>query len=252
MNVSALGSNYAAPLWKGTKSIAQDFAHFTVGVDRGEQFGTLFRDSVKKDGLNNFWGNFGTAWKDSKKVVENKSLWQTVKGSFSSIIPEVKALKGLPTFAKNGKIMNSFKIFGKRMPLIGNLLTFAFAAPSIYSAFTDTEHGGGLFAGVKEIGKTCVGALGMAVGFMVGEAICPIAGGIGGAMLGSWLSEKITGKPFNEEKEEAMAKVKEPEAQGLGAEAQQATPSFGMSPEEQQKYEQIKAAHDNYSSNPFG
>lgn len=234
-----LTSQYWTPLWQGTKTFLHDYSNFVFGVEQSDVFSKSLQRAVKgvKDpntkkyiegtgkGYNDLYGSIKGAWKESKKVVENKSLWSVIKESFSSMGKEFSAAKRLAKISgKSGKMFgesrkflsSTMKILGKRMPLIGNALMVAFAIPNICKAFTH----GGVGTGVKETGKEAVKLGGFAAGAAIGSAICPfvgtLIGGLIGGIAGGMITEKIVGKSFTEKEDEAKAKAAEAQAQIAG------------------------------------
>lgn len=265
--VAGFTSRYVSPLWNGTKNFARDYANIVVGVDQSTVFDNALSASFKEKGFVGFKGSVSDAWKASKKAVENKSLWKTITDSFSSMIPEFKNLKGLEVLGKQGKLWKGLGVIGKRMPLIGNILAVAMSLPVIYSAFTDKKNGGGLFAGLKEMGRTGIQIGAGTLGGLLGGVLGPV-GAIAGMALGCWLADTLmpsfTDKAEEKEKlqqenmanESRMAEASSPSAGAMSAQP----PKFGslnpamagitgMTPIDPQKYAQLQAAYQNYSMN---
>lgn len=256
MNVSAVSNsfvqNYTSPLWKGTKELVSDLFRFSVDPEQMEVFERVAKRSSKK-GLNDFTTTTAQAWKVSKRAVKDKSLWQSIKEAFTSIKPEFKAIKG-------SKFKGCAKILGKRLPLIGGLISVAMAVPTVYSAFTDKENGGGLYAGTREAARSLADTALLVGATAAGTALIPIpvVGSIVGMVAGSILSNFIFGKSFTEQRAETQEKVeaakKEQQAKQGSSDVtsdEQPTQMAPLSPEEQQKYEKLKAAYENYAQNPF-
>ena len=106
--------------------------------------------------------------------------------------------------AGKSSLMGSLKSVGsvglKRLPLIGSLLYFATEVPNIFRATKD----GGLVAGAAETLKAGARIGGFTAGMAIGQALIPIpfVGGLIGGMIGEWLTSKVVGKSYTEQKEE--------------------------------------------------
>lgn len=127
-----------------------------------------------------------------------KSLLSTPKAISESAKVGVRAAKIAGKSTTAGAIKGGFKAIGKRMPLIGAVLTIATEAPNIFKAFKD----GGIGAGVKEIGGAGVELGAMATGAAIGSAICPGVGTVVGSIAGSIVGMFIRGKTYSEKKAE--------------------------------------------------
>ena len=146
-----------------------------------------------------------------------KNMWYNVKTTPRLVKSGWKlGAKAAKAAGKNsfwGGLKGALGGIGKRMPLIGGLLMVASELPNIISA-TKEE---GIWAGIKEIGKSGarVGA-GMAGG-AIGAALLapipvvgPILGSILGYMAGDKLASLFTGKSYSEKKmeqEEQLAQL---------------------------------------------
>lgn len=236
MTIATVGSRFVSPMWSSFKNIAHDYGNFVIGVEQQSKMTDVLRPLIKEQGFHNFGSNLKTAWIASKDVVKDKSVWGVIKESFKSIPEELKGISKMPWLSKvekvagkqtkileMGKFKTVFKTLGKRLPLIGNLACFAFAVPSIYSAFTDKNHGGGIGAGIKEIGKTVVDMAGFTLGAVIGSAICPGAGSIIGGLVGGWLTSKLTGDSFSEKVAAEDEKTAQSQAQAQTQQVQQGT-----------------------------
>lgn len=221
--MTGFGVNYISPIWTGTKSFSNTYLHFVLGVEQSNRFseelaktvrGTKNTETKKYEGgkgLKEFKTSVKDAWTKSKTVVEGKSFWGTIHKSFFQDMPnEFKAAKRLARMTgKNSKFIGStFKILGKRMPFIANVVMLGMEVPNLYRAFTQ----GGFGEGLKETGKTAVKFGGFAAGAAIGSAVgsfIPVVGtfigGLVGGMIGGWLAEKVVGKSFTEKQEEAEA-----------------------------------------------
>ena len=247
MTVGMIRTQYLGPLWQGTKKAANHYANFVLGVEQSEAFSAALQKSVRGtkdlttkkyvggDGFNNFGTNFKNAWKSSKVVVENKSLWSVIKESFGKI-PEEFAQKVAPEAKILGRTKGVLGILGKRMPLIGNLIYMATEIPNVWNAFTNPK--GGVGTGLAEAGKVALKMGVFAAGAAIGQALIPIpfVGGIIGGIVGGWIADKCFGKSFTEQQEEAKGQTtaSTPEAaaetQPQPAQAQTAAASGGYNP----------------------
>lgn len=140
------------------------------------------------------WTKIKAGGRELEKAIANSP----VKGNFFT--RTWSALKSLPGELKAaGGFMKGLKVIGKKMPVIGAVLTAACELPNIIGAFKD----GGFKAGVKEILGTGVELGGMAAGAAIGSAICPGVGTIIGGIVGAIGGSLIRGKTHTEKKKEA-------------------------------------------------
>lgn len=108
-----------------------------------------------------------------------------------------------------GGVKGFFSGIGKKMPLIGNLMLVAMSLPNIITATKEQ----GIGQGIAEVAKTGAGLAGGALGgAIVGSAFGPI-GSLVGWIAGEWLTSKIVGKSYTEQKAEAEEKLAEAAAQ---------------------------------------
>lgn len=165
-----------------------------------------------------FYSNIGKNMKDAFTYAERQSkvakmsIWQTMKKQATSLIPDIsKTWKNTSGFF--GKLKGVAKQFGKRMPLIGAVMTVAFELPNIISAFKDK----GFIGGVAETAKSGARLGGFMAGMAIGQALIPIPilGGIIGGMAGDWLVSKVVGKSHSEQKAEALAEAEQNTQQRL-------------------------------------
>ena len=140
--------------------------------------------SKKVSGYKNMHVQIKDAFIKANNATKNTTFWGSMKESLS----KSKAV---------------FKQLGKRMPLLGVLLTIGFEVPNIVSAFKDK----GLVGGLVETGKSTARLAGATAGFAIGQALIPIpiVGGLIGAIAGDWLVSKVVGKSHSEKKAEAEA-----------------------------------------------
>ena len=147
-------------------------------------------------------GSIWTKVKAGGLALEKNVARQSAKngGFFTRLF---KNTVGLPKFLangfKSGGIKGLAKAVGKRMPLIGSLITIACEAPNIYRAFRD----GGFMAGMKEIGGAGVELGCMAGGAAIGSAICPGIGTAIGGVIGGIVGMFVRGKTYTDKQEEA-------------------------------------------------
>lgn len=230
MTVGAIAANttqalYITPMTSGFKTLARNWGNMVLGVDQSEKFSEELQNRVRgiknaagkyenARGFNKLGGSISEAWEESKTIVKDKKIGQVIKDSFKDVPNEFKELKDLPKFfGKEGKLWKGLKIFGKRFPLIGNIVGLAFAIPNIYKAFTDPD-GGGLIPGLLETGKELASQAGFATGMAIGQALIPIPllGGMIGGMIGGKIVERLVGKTFTEQQEEKKKKAEEKNA----------------------------------------
>lgn len=226
MTTAVIGANtfnnlYYTPIKNGGKSFFKNWVNMVIGVDQHEKFSEELEKRVRgvknaagkyenAKGFNGLGNSISEAWEKSKEVVANKKIGQVIKDSFKDIPEEFKALKGLKFLGKEGQLWKGLKIFGRRLPFIGNIVGLAFAIPNIYRAFTDPD-GGGLVPGLLEIGKEICSQAGFSIGMVLGQAIIPIPllGGMIGGMIGGKIVERLVGKTFTEKQEEKKKKAEE-------------------------------------------
>lgn len=96
-----------------------------------------------------------------------------------------------------GGVKGFFKAVGKKMPLIGSLVTVAFEIPNIWNAGKNE----GLGTALKETGKAAVRLAGGAAGAVLGTFVGGPVGGVLGYMAGEWLLGKLTGKSYTDKKD---------------------------------------------------
>ena len=134
----------------------------------------------------------------------NGSFWQATKNSITSIWPDLKdTWKAAGETAKEAgksvgwaKFKSIGKVLGKRMPLIGAVLTLAVELPNIFNA-TKNE---GLLTGAGETAKTAA-RLGLStVCGAITQALIPVPflGGMIGFVGGDFLGRFIFGKSYTE------------------------------------------------------
>lgn len=154
--------------------------------------------------------SFGDAFEatvkhNEKQIADNGgSFWKATKKSLTSIWPDLKdnwKLAGETAEAASkskflAKLKSVGKVFGKRMPLIGALITLAVEAPNIFKA-TKEE---GVLTGAGETAKTA-GRLGLSTLLgAITQALIPIPllGGAIGFVGGDMLGRFIFGKTYTE------------------------------------------------------
>lgn len=199
---------WVTPLWTGFK----DITRFCWDPAQNSAFSDSLKDSTKGvadkvtgkrpggNGLTNIASDSKKAWADSKEAVKGTSffgsMWESLKSIPSDISKEVSGAKGLW-----GKTKAIGKVFAKKMPLIGNLITVVTEIPNVYRAFRD----GGFGAGMAEMGKSALKIGAFAIGCAVGTAFGGLIGGMALGMVADSIMRKFTGKTFTEKQEEAKA-----------------------------------------------
>lgn len=220
--VDAIATNKS--LWNTTKTVANTYLNFSFGCGQDQKFvESIFKE---KKGVKE-------AWHEAKL---GESWLQSFKDAFSS----AKMSEEWAQYGKEGAgpLKKFGKFFMKRMPFIGNAIALCFEGPNVYRAFTDKEHGGGLGTGLKETAKAAVKFTAFAAGAALG-ALVPGVGfltSIVGGMAAGWLADKVLGKSFTDQKEEAEAEkaklaqqTQQPQqqtGQSLGTQGTGGMPSF--------------------------
>ena len=200
--------------WKYLKM----YPEFVLGTGY-DAFSNRFKASWQVGKNNNlpFKKRFGRAFKagtdaavrhNDRLLAQNEgSFWKATKNSITSIWPDLKtnwtsageAAKAAGKSAGWAKFKSIGKVLGKRMPLIGAVMTLAFELPNIIKA-TANE---GVLAGAGETAKTGV-RLGISTlcGALT-QALIPIPflGGMVGFVAGDLLGRFIVGKSYSEKKE---------------------------------------------------
>ncbi len=145
---------------------------------------------------------------------------KTEGGFFKRLFNNLKSTpKDISTATKEGynaaKAAGKNKIWGgikglkngivKKMPFIGAILTIAFELPNIWTATKEQ----GIGQGLKEVGKAGSRLAGGAIGAAIGSAICPGIGSLIGWIAGDWLTSKVVGKSYTEQKMDAELQAQE-------------------------------------------
>ena len=158
------------------------------------------KQSKKAQGFTNIHKQIGDAFVKANDATKNTPFWKSVAESATSLPKDISSSWKSATGIWS-KTKGVFKQLGKRMPLIGSILTVAFELPNICSAFKDN----GLIGGLLETGKSTARLGGFMGGMAIGQALIPIpiVGGIVGGMIGDWLVSKVVGKSYSEQKAEA-------------------------------------------------
>ena len=194
------------------------YPEFVLGTGY-DAFSNRFKASWQVGKNNNlpFKKRFGRAFKagtdaavrhNDRLLAQNEgSFWKATKNSITSIWPDLQtnwtsageAAKAAGKSAGWAKFKSIGKVLGKRMPLIGAVMTLAFELPNIIKA-TANE---GVLAGAGETAKTGV-RLGISTlcGALT-QALIPIPflGGMVGFVAGDLLGRFIVGKSYSEKKE---------------------------------------------------
>lgn len=218
---------------------ARNYMLFSFG-DWTTDFATIMAN--KKNGLlrnlegENLWAKTQDVWSKSKVayqdaqilsqtrngILEGDSLRKYATNMMKTWGEEIANGAKLAKEAGNSKLWGGakglFKGFGRRMPLVGAVLTLVMSAPNVWNAFTSPK--GGIGTGLVETGKTGLklGAYagGAAVGATIGTMLFPGVGtGVGAVIgfvcsaVGGWLAglaaDQVLGKSFTEKQEEEAA-----------------------------------------------
>lgn len=142
-----------------------------------------------------------------------KRLLFNLKDTPKAIGRSTKAGFGAAKAAGKSGIWGGIKGFGKgigkKMPFIGAAMTVLFELPNIWTATKEQ----GIGQGVKETAKAGARLAGGAVGAAIGSAICPGIGSIIGWVAGEWLTSKVVGKSYSEQKMDAEEEIAQAQAQ---------------------------------------
>ncbi len=158
--------------------------------------------SKKSMGYKNIHKQIGDAFIKAEQKTKDTKLLQSMGKSLTSLFPDIsKSWKAASGFT--GKSKAVLGQLGKRMPLLGVLLSVGIEIPNIISAFQDKGFGGGLI----EIGKSTARLAGATAGFIIGAGLGGFVGGFVGGFIGDWLVSKVVGKSHSEKKAEAEAQV---------------------------------------------
>ncbi len=264
MTVS-FNSQYLTPMWGGFKKAANTYLHFTLGT-QNDIFSSELSKAVRgtKDeagkyvggnGFKGFGSSLKNAWNTSLEPVKDQSFLHSTCGSITSTGAEIKDIfkEGSEATGFLSKSKAVLGVFGKKMPLICNLIYVATESPNIWRAFTSPQ--GGIGTGSKELLKTIVKLAGFSAGAAIGQALIPIpfVGAMVGGIVGGWLADKAVGKSFTE-KQEAQAQAQPNPQQQLQPKQEivqaQTRPMQARQP--QARYAQIPAYGQNpYSQNPY-
>jgi len=209
--MAPVSSGFWSNAWRYTKAMPG----FVLGT-QAEYMGEVLRNSKKAQGWKNMHTQVGDAFikgveAHEAAVAKNggffKNMWKDLTSIFPDIknnwksagwIADAKKASSLSKFWKQTKSV--FGVLGKRMPLIGAVLTLAFELPNIIKA-TCKE---GLLTGAGETGKTAVRLSTGAIGGAIGSALIPVP--FLGALVGYWAGDKIgqliVGKSYSEKQAE--------------------------------------------------
>ena len=176
----------------------------------------LEKDVAKKTAQGNFVSRL---WKNAKSFVPDVFYRGPKVG--------IRAAKiaGKNTFL--GSLKGFGKAVAKKMPFIGAIATVAFEIPNIIETAKDK----GVLAAVGETLKSSARLAGGAAGAAIGSAICPGVGSIVGWFVGEWLTSRVVGKSYSEQKEEAQGQ-QEIQPQHYSAEQISNLKALGVSDED--------------------
>lgn len=206
MNVTAIGRNVIGY----GKRIANVYPEMVLGT------GTEIVGQTLKSTKGSVWTKAKAGFKALEKDVAAK---QAVEGGFFKRLG--KNLVSTPSTIKNaavdgykaaklaGKsgIWGGTKGFlsgiGKKLPFIGAALMVVTELPNVWTATKEQ----GIGQGVKEVAKSGARLGGGAIGAAIGAATIPVVGGLIGWIAGEWLTSKIVGQSYSEQKAEAIEKL---------------------------------------------
>ena len=132
-------------------------------------------------------------------------LWKNVKSFAPDVFykyPKVgiRAAKIAGKSTTLGALKGVVKGVAKKLPFIGAIATVAFEIPNIIETAKDK----GIMAAAGEVLKSSARLGGGAAGAAIGSAICPGIGSLVGWVVGEWLTGKVVGKSYSEQKAEAQ------------------------------------------------
>ena len=204
----------ASTAWRYTKAMPG----FVFGT-QSEYMGEVLKNSYKTQKWKNMHKQIGDAFVKGVEaheaaVAKNGGFFKNMWKDITSIVPDVKKnwkSAGWLSDAKKASKLSKFwtqtksvfKVFGKRMPLIGAALTLAFELPNIIKASCNE----GLLMGAGEAGKAAVRLSTGAVGGAIGSALIPIpfVGAMAGYIAGDFIGRLIVGKSYSEKQAEKEA-----------------------------------------------
>lgn len=214
--MTPISSGFWSNAWRYTKAMPG----FVLGT-QSEYMGEMLRNSHKTQKWKNMHKQIGDAFVKGVEahetaVAKNGGFFKNLWKDLTSIIPDTKKewkLAGeVAEKASKSKIWaqtkSVFKVLGKRMPLIGAVMTLAFELPNILKA----GYNEGLITGAAEAGKTGVRLSTGAIGGAIGSALIPIPllGALFGYAIGDKVGQLIVGKSYSEKqvaKQEEQAKT---------------------------------------------
>lgn len=242
MGIVSLGLKYAPKAYNYAKRAVKVSPDIIFGkgaetfVHNASQAG---KAAIKANGS---WGTaFKEAIKGGGKAVESsvaaakavkggflKQAWTSLKGLPSVLATSTKAGARAARIAGKSPILGSMKGFfkgiGKKMPLLGNLMLVAFELPNIFKATKEQ----GIMQGGAEVVKAGARLGGASIGAAVGTAVAGPIGGLAGWIAGEWLTSKVVGKSYTEQKEEAEQKQAEIEQQAISLLQQNGINPYGQ------------------------
>ncbi|MCM1338821.1 MAG: hypothetical protein NC191_04035 [Muribaculaceae bacterium] len=134
-----------------------------------------------------------------------KGLASTPRDIARAATEGIKAAKMAGKSTLVGGAKGALKGVGKKLPVVGAVLTIALEAPNIFRAFKE----GGLITGLKEIAGAAVELGTMAAGAAIGSAICPGIGTVIGGLVGGVAGMFIRGKTHSDKQDEIDAVKKQ-------------------------------------------
>lgn len=198
--------------WNGAKSFVNVMPELILGTG-SEKLGEAIKTTK-----GSIFVKGEAGWKALKKADGPffKNLWNN---SIKRFIPDIKEsiakeltaaeLAGKSTIL--GRVKGLFKGLGQKMPLIASLSMIAFELPNIFTATKEKD----IFQGGAEAVKATARLTGASIGAAIGSAAIPVpfVGSMIGWVAGEWLTGKIVGKSYTEQKEEKMEQLKQEQEQ---------------------------------------
>lgn len=209
-------NGFMSDAWRYTKAMPG----FILGTE-AELMGETLRNSYKTKGFKGFGKQIGDAFEvgvqsHEAAVTKNKGFFRNMWKDLTSIFPDIKQGWKSAGFIADSRNKSGWsklctqlgsvgKAFGKRMPLIGAVMTLAFELPNILK----TTWNDGLIAGTLETGKTGVRLGCGAIGGAIGSALIPVPllGSVVGYAIGDMVGRFVVGKSYTEKKDEQKEEI---------------------------------------------
>lgn len=223
MGIMSSVTAYAPKVYGYAKRIAKAAPDAIFGT------GSEVAGAAMKTAKGSIWTKGKAGFKALEGMQATGSFWTRATANLGLIksmpLEAAKAAKaaGKGIFGQIGAgTKGLFKGLGKNMPFIAAATTLLFELPNIWKATKEQ----GIGQGIAEVGKAGARLAGGAALAAVGSAICPGIGTMVGWFVGDWLTSKIVGKSYTEQKAEAEEKAQ----QEIAAAQQQAAQFQGYNP----------------------